>query len=295
MPRFATPCGAMQFEQYGARADAPVLLIHDAGLQLVQWPPSLIDGLVAAGFRAIVFDNRDAGLSFGVEAVKVDLAGIVAAGASARGVEAPYTLSDMAQDACRLLDHLGQAGAHVIGFSLGGMIAQRLAIHHPERVFSWTSINATSGAFPLPTPDEDLLPAFAEPSRNQTDIIERTVACARRLGGAHHDSAAVGLGRFATAAHARAYRPEGAARQLLAGAADGDRSALLRRSRIPALVIHGEANPLFPVAEARHTALDAPGSRLVVIPELGHDLPEPLIPALVDHVVALLRAADAPR
>ena len=165
MPRFATPCGAMQFEQYGARADAPVLLIHDAGLQLVQWPPSLIDGLVAAGFRAVVFDNRDAGLSFGVEAFPVDLAGIVAAGASAKGVEAPYSLCDMAEDACRLLDHLGQAGAHVVGFSLGGMIAQRLAIHHPERVFSWTSINATSGAFPLPAPGEDLLPVFAEPSR----------------------------------------------------------------------------------------------------------------------------------
>ena len=285
----------MQFEQYGARADAPVLLMHGVGLQLVEWPPSLVNGLVEAGYRVITYDSRDTGLSFGCEAEAIDLAKLVANGAGARGVAPAYTLSDMAEDACRLLDHLGQSGAHLVGFSVGGMVAQRLAIRHPERVFSWTAIASSAGAFPLPKPGDDVLPAFAEPARSQQEIVGRSVAWARRLGGAHHDSAKVGLGRFARAAHARAHRPDGAVRQLIAGATDGARGALLGKLSMPALVVHGDADPLLPVARARETAAAVPGARLAIIEQLGHDLPEPAIPAIVEHIAALLAAADTPR
>ncbi len=285
----------MQFEQRGARADAPVLLLHGVGLQLVEWPLSLVHGLVRAGYRVITHDSRDTGLSFDCEADAIDLAQLVANGAGTRGLQPAYTLSDMAEDACRLLDHLGQAGAHLVGFSLGGMVAQRLAIQHPERVFSWTAIGSSAGAFPLPKPGDDVLPAFAEHARSEKEVVGRSVAWARRLGGRHHDSATVGLGRFAGAAHARAHRPDGAVRQLIAGASDGDRGALLGKLSMPALVIHGDADPLLPVARARETAAAVPRARLAIIEQLGHDLPEPAIPAIVEHIVALLDGADTPR
>lgn len=292
MPRFVTANGAMQFEQYGARADAPVLLMHDIGLQLVHWPPSLVDGLVDAGYRVITYDARDTGLSFGLAADPVDLADVIANGG---GIEAPYTVGDMAEDACRLLDHLGQAGAHLVGFSLGGMVAQLLAIDHPERVFSWTSIGSTAGAFPLPKPRDDLLPAYAEPSRSEQEALGRSIAWAQRLGGPRHDSARVGLGRFARAAHARAYRPDGAVRQMIAAATEPDRTARLRKLRMPALVLHGDADPVIPVSAARQIATAVPKARLEIVESMGHDLPEPLVPALVAHIVTLLRGSDTPR
>lgn len=292
MPRFVTANGAMQFEQSGARADAPVLLMHDIGLQLVQWPPSLVDGLVAAGFRVIAYDARDTGLSFGLAAEPVDLADVIANGG---GIEPAYTVGDMAEDACRLLDHLGQAGAHLVGFSLGGMVAQRLAIDHPERVFSWTSIGSTAGAFPLPKPRDGLLPAYAEPSRSEQEAVGRSIAWAQRLGGPHHDSARVGIGRLARAAHARAHRPEGAVRQLIAAATERDRSAGLRKLRMPALVLHGDADPVLPVSSARQIATAVPKARLEIVESMGHDLPEPLIPALVAHIATLLKDCDTPR
>ena len=295
MPRFATASGAMQFEQHGARADAPVLLMHDVGLQLVEWPPSLVDALVGAGYRVITHDSRDTGLSFGCEGDSIDLAKVIANGGGTRGMTPAYTVSDMAEDACRLLDHLGQAGAHLIGYSLGGMVAQRLAIRHPERVFSWTAIASSTGAFPLPKPRDDMLPAFAEPARSEKEVVGRSVAWARALGGPHHDSTVVGLGRFTADAHARAHRPDGAARQLIAGATEGDRGALLAELSIPALLVHGEADPLFPVARARDAAAAVPRARLAIIERLGHDLPEPAIPAIAEHVVAFLRSADTPR
>ena len=292
MPQFVTANGAMQFEQYGARADAPVLLIHDIGLQLVHWPPSLVEGIVATGFRVITYDARDTGLSFGHPADAVDLADVIANGG---GIEAAYTVNDMAEDACRLLDHLGQAGAHLVGFSLGGMVAQRLAIDHPERVFTWTSIGSSAGAFPLPKPGDGVLPAFAEPTRSQQEAVGRSVAWAQHLGGPRHDSARVGIGRFARAAHARAHRPDGAARQLLAAAGERDRSARLRKLRMPALVLHGDADPLIPVSAARHIATAVPKARLEIVESMGHDLPEPLMPALVAHIVALMRGSETPR
>lgn len=292
MPQFVTANGAMQFEQYGARADAPVLLMHDIGLQLVHWPPSLVDGIAGAGFRVITYDARDTGLSFGPAADAVDLADVIANGG---GTEAAYSVGDMAEDACRLLDHLGQAGAHLVGFSLGGMVAQQLAIDHPERVFTWTSIGSSAGAFPLPKPGDGRLPPFAEPSRSEQEAVGRSIAWARHLGGSRHDSARVGIGRFAHAAHARAHRPEGAVRQLIAAAAERDRSARLRKLRMPALVLHGDADPLIPVSAARQIATAVPKARLEIVESMGHDLPEPLMPALVAHIVTLLRGSDTPR
>ncbi len=309
MPQFATDRGPIHFEQFGSRADAPLLLVNGFGQQLTHWPPSLIAGLVTARLRVIVFDNRDAGWSFDVAAAPANAQELFAAdgdqaGADGDGVGAanetpftpPYRLADMAADTVRVLDHLGQAGAHVVGASLGGMIAQRLAMAHPERVFSLTSMSSTAG--PMPTPATPALrAALADPAppKGETASVERAIAHAKALGGSHHDSAAVGYGRFARAAHARAHRPAGQVRQLMAAIADGDRRAGLARLRLPALVMHGDADPLLPPDEARRTATAIPGAKLAIIPTMGHDLPEPLIDAVVANIVALVHGANARR
>ena len=309
MPELATERGPIHFEQYGSRADAPLLLINGFGQQLTHWPPSLVDGLVAAGLRVIAFDNRDAGLSFGVATAPAKPDELfLADGDSTRrdgdgqGVSdgpspaPPYRLADMAADAIRLLDHLGQAGAHMVGMSLGGMIGQRLAMEHPQRVFSLTSISSTAGPFPVPSaPEIRAALADPEPPQDEAAIVERAIAHAKTLGGPHHDSATVGFGRFARAAHARAHRPEGTARQLMAAIADGDRRPALRQLRTPTLVLHGDADPLFPPQEARHIATAIPGAELKMIPTMGHDLPEPLMAEIVASIVGLVGGANASR
>ena len=309
MPELATDRGPIHFEQYGSRADAPLLLINGFGQQLIHWPPSLVDGLVAAGLRVIAFDNRDAGLSFGVATAPVKPDALFSAhgdstrpdgdgqGASEGSSSTPpYRLTDMAADAIRLLDHLGQAGAHMVGVSLGGMIGQRLAMAHPQRVFSLTSISSTAGPFPVPSaPEIRTALADPEPARDDATIVQRAIAHAKTLGGPHHDSAAVGFGRFAHAAHARAHRPEGAARQLMAAIADGDRCPALRQLRTPTLVLHGDADPLFPPLEGHRTATAIPGAELTVIPTMGHDLPEPVMAGVVARIVGLARRAKASR
>lgn len=304
MPKLATDRGPIQFEQYGSRADAPLLLVNGFGQQLTHWPPSLVAGLVAAGLRVIAFDNRDAGLSFDAAPAKGGVPPAAARGQAPGGTDGdgsapptpPYRLADMAEDAVRLLDHLGQAGAHLVGASLGGMIAQRLAIAHPRRVFSLTLISTTTGPFPLPAAPA-LRTALADPTPPGAGAIavERAIAAARAVGGPHHDSATVGFGRFVPAAMARAHRPDGQARQLMAAVADGDRRAELARLRVPALVLHGDADPLLPPAAARLAAATLPGAKLAILPTMGHDLPEPLIPAVVEHVVALVEGAATRR
>lgn len=309
MPELATDRGPIHFEQYGSRADAPLLLINGFGQQLIHWPPSLVDGLVAAGLRVITFDNRDAGLSFGVATAPVRPEALFSAHGdstrpdgdgqgSSEGPPStpPYRLADMAADAIRLLDHLGQAGAHMVGVSLGGMIGQRLAMEHPQRVFSLTSISSTAGPFPVPSaPEIRAALADPEPARDDATIVQRAIAHAKALGGPHHDSAAVGFGRFAHAAHTRAHRPEGTLRQLMAAIADEDRRPALRQLRTPTLVLHGDADPLFPPLEGHRTATAIPGAELTVIPTMGHDLPEPVMAEVVERIVGLARRAKASR
>lgn len=295
--KFNARSGAIHFELRGARANPRVLFIHGLGCQLVQWPESLLEGVVAAGYCAVVFDNRDAGCSHGAAAPAPSLEALLAGRDAPTTLAPAYTLSEMAQDAVDLLDHLGQAGAHVVGLSMGGMIAQRMAIAHPQRVYSLASMMSSTGDPQLPRGTEDaeraLLATLADEPLEAA--VARTVHEWNTLGGAHYSSEEVGIARFARRAVTRAHRPQGMARQLAAILADGDRSAALAQVAAPALVIHGQADPLVPVEAGRATAAAIAGATLLEVEGLGHDLPEPLIDTLVEALVAHFDAVEVAR
>ena len=294
MASFNARSGAIYFEHRGARANARVLFIHGLGCQLVQWPDSLIDGLVATGLCAVMFDNRDAGLSNGPEGPPPSLQALMATGADA--LTPDYTLSDMAQDAVDLLDHLGQAGAHVVGVSMGGMIGQRMAIEHPKRVYSLTSIMSSTGNPALPGPSEDAMAAaMSLTDDNVETAVAHGIRAARVFAGRHFDSRQSGMARFAERAVARAFRPHGVVRQYAAIVADGDRRAALAKLTVPTLVIHGAADPLVPVAAGKDTAASVPDAHYIELDQLGHDLSEPVIPAIVDAIAAHVHAVEVSR
>ena len=297
MARFRAQNGVIHFAHRGARANPRALFIHGLGCQLVQWPDALLDGMVASGLCAVTFDNRDAGLSHGPDVRPPSIEALLAERDAPGSLQAAYTLSDMAQDAVELLDHLGQAGAHVIGLSMGGMIAQHMAIEHPERVYSLTSIMSSTGDPALPPGDAEverkLLATLA--TESAAVAIVHQVDAWRAFGGPHYDSEECGIARFARRSVTRAYRPEGTARQLAAILADGDRSGALADLVVPTLVIHGKADPLVPFAAGIATAEAIPGAQLLAIEQMGHDLPEPLIATVVESIAAHIRAVEVSR
>lgn len=293
MARFKARSGEIYFEHRGARANPRVVLIHGLGCQLVQWPDSLIQGLVGNGLCAILFDNRDAGLSDGPGGPPPSLDALLAAGDA---VAPDYTLSDMAQDTVDLLDHLGQGGAHIVGLSMGGMIAQRMVIEHPQRVYSLTSIMSSTGNPALPGPHPDAMAAaVALTEDNAETALARHIHAWHAWGGGHFDSRECGIARFAERAVERACRPHGIVRQYAAIVADGDRRGELADVKAPTLVIHGAADPLVPPAAGNDTARAIPGARYIEIPKLGHDLPEPAIAEVVEAISGHIQAIEVSR
>ena len=289
MPSFTRAGLRLHYEQWGARTDPPVLLIHGLSCQIIHWPPRLVELLAAAGQRVIALDNRDIGLSSAVDAPAPRVAEIVANLADLSIHPPAYTLSDMAGDAVALLDHLGQAGAHVVGLSMGGMIAQTLAIEHPQRCFSLTSIMSSTGNPDLPPPKPEAFAAFiADRPEDRGQAIAQYQQGWRILAGPHYDSLAEGLARFSEQAVDRGFDNAGFARQLLAIRHAPDRRKALAQVQAPALVIHGAADPLVPPAAGEDTAKALPNAKLKVFDKMGHDLPEPLVPeiaqAVIDHV-----------
>lgn len=280
--------------------DAPtrpaLLLITGLGLQLTDWPSGFIDALRAAGYRVLRMDNRDAGLSTHLDHLGVP--NLVWAGLQHRlgfTPRAPYTLEDMARDALGVLDERGIARCHVLGMSMGGMIAQRLALLAPQRVASLTSLMSSSGARGLPGPDPRILKALLgrPPSNSREAVAEHLVRLLTAIGSPDFRWPEPELRRRVLASLARSYRPAGTMRQLVAVVADSTRAALLPRIGVPTLVIHGKADPLVPYACGEDTARRIPGAQLVGIDGMGHDLP----PGVVERVLAVLlphlRAADA--
>lgn len=276
----------MYFEQNGSRAAPPILMIHGLGCQVVHWPQSLIDGLKDRGFRVVLMDNRDAGLSFGVEQSAPDIGQLIAAMNDPSLVARPYCLADMAEDVIRLLDHLGQSGAHLIGVSMGGMIAQHVALNHPQRVFSLSLLMSSTGNPEIPSPAPEIVAALGatvvSPTREESITAAKNAN--RLFGGPHFDSCEVGIGRFVERAYDRASRPNGVLRQLGAILGDGDRRNHLAQLPVPALMIHGDHDPLVDKLGSIDLAQTIPNSRLVILEKLGHDLPEPLIPKILEEI-----------
>ena len=286
MPTFTTQDGAIYFEQHGSRANPPVVLIHGLGCQIVHWPQSFIDGIVAAGFRVIVFDNRGVGLSkaLGTEAPSIEE--LVSIHMDPKKASPLFTLDDMARDVAALLDHIGQSGAHIIGTSLGGMVAQHVAHSYSNRVHSLTCIMSSTGNPDLPGPSEEAMAAMVA-SQSATGK-KNTIAAAQHVGkvngGSFFDSAEVGIGRFSEVAYDRAHRPEATAHQFIAMATDGDRRQFLNSLTISTLVIHGTADPLIPHEAGEDLANNISNSTLVLIEKMGHDIAEPLIEKMLASI-----------
>lgn len=297
MPTLRTHLGDFYFEQRGSRADPPVLLIHGVGCQLIHWPETFLDGIVESGLRVIYFDNRDCGLSFDHDGTPPSIAELIAAREDPTLISPPYALADMAMDAIHLLNHIGQSGAHIVGVSMGGMIAQRLVANHPERVFSLTSIMSTTGNPDVGEPKPEAIAAlasnFLEMDRDAAIVNGRNVN--NLLGGPHFKSTEVGMGRFVELAYDRALRPEAMLRQFGAIVTDGDRREAIRGCQVPVLAIHGTDDPLVAHDGSVDLIETVNDGTLRLIDKMGHDLPEPIIPEMVEATVAHILAADAKR
>lgn len=284
------------YESLGDESAPAILLIMGLGMQMVAWPDDFCQALADRGFRVIRFDNRDTGLSTHVALTKQP--NLILAMLAARlglPMRRPYALTDMAADAVGLLDGLGLGKAHIVGASMGGMIAQHIAARYHSRVLSLTSIMSSSGNPRLPMPRLDALKALLSRPTNPTDhdsVVAHLVRLFRIIGSPAFPTPEADMRERISRSVRRAYDPPGVAHQLLAIIADGDRRKLLRTITAPTLVIHGAADPLVPPAAARDTAGNIPGARLVLIDGMGHDLPAQLIDRLASEIATHCVAAN---
>jgi pimeloyl-ACP methyl ester carboxylesterase len=272
------------YQTFGDPADPTMLLIMGLATQMLGWNEEFCELLAAHGFQVVRFDNRDVGRSTKIEGgPRADVLAAAAGDASS----ASYTLSDMAADASGLLDHMGVEAAHVVGASQGGMIGQTLAIERPERVLSLTSIMSTTGDPAVGQPHPEALPALLTPApADREGFIEFVVRTWAVIGSPGFDADEDALRKLAGASYDRGIHPAGTVRQLLAILASGDRTAALRTLSLPTVVIHGTDDPLIDVSGGKATAAAIPGTELVLIEGMGHDLPRQLWPRLVDLIVA---------
>lgn len=279
----------LEFESHGDTAHPAVILIMGLGMQLLAWPPALIEALVAGGLRVIAFDNRDVGLSGGgALRPHTPLRRAMLASLWRLPFTPPYRIADMADDTLALADALGIDRFHVVGVSLGGMIAQTLAELAPERVLSLTSIMSSAGPGAAPRPHLPVLWRFLRRPPKRATLerkVEFFVELFQVLGRIRDPVELETLRRRMTRTIKRAYNPAGTVRQLLAVVADRDRSAAVARIRCPTLIVHGGEDPLVPVQAAYHLARLLPKARLEVIPELGHYLPEWVAPILAKQIL----------
>jgi pimeloyl-ACP methyl ester carboxylesterase len=299
VPTIETPAGIELFyETIGSSADPPLLLVMGYGSQLIAWPRGFSELLAVGGRFVIEFDNRDSGLSSKLDGALVDTEAVMAAagaGDLARAAAvAPYTLSDMADDCAALLDALGIGRAHVLGASMGGMIAQQLAIERPERLLSLVSMMSTTGEPEVGQPTPEALEALLTSSPTERDAYVKASAAkaliwaSRRYGDRARSEA------LAAASYDRCFYPAGVTRQLAAILASGSRAEGLRALAVPTLVIHGLDDTLIPPDGGERTAALVPGARLMLVEDMGHDRPEPLWPLLTEAILAHTAAIPVP-
>ena len=275
----------IEYEITGPADAPPIVLIMGLGMQLVAWPPLLVEGLVARGFRVVRFDNRDIGLSTRVTGTRpIDMRRTAVKAMLRLPLRPPYTLEDMAGDTVGLMDALGIARAHVVGVSMGGMIGQVLASGWPQRVRSLCSVMSSSGALRFRFHVTQATRALLTPpprDADETALLDHMERVWMLIGSPGMQPPREALRARLAASMRRAYNPAGVARQMLAIMASGDRRRLLRRITAPTLVVHGERDPLVPIGAGRDTAANVPGAVFRPIPGMGHDLPEALVPTLV--------------
>lgn len=277
MPRAHNGDVEIEYQSFGDDRPETVLLVNGLGSQMTRWPEAFCEKLVAKGYRAIRFDNRDTGLS--------------------TWPSEPYTLKDMANDAVAVLDAAGVKQAHVAGVSMGGMIVQRMALDHPGRVSSMTSIMSTSGEpstmNPQPAAGGVLTQPAPDPKADYEAYVAHGIRNARIIGSPAHPWTDEQIRARVIAEHARAFNPQGAARQMAAVRGDGDRTLALKGLRLPVVVLHGADDPLLPKIGGEATAAAIPGAELRIIPGMGHDLPPGLYDTFVDAIVTAASRAKA--
>lgn len=284
MPRARVNGLELEYDNFGDPEATPLLLVMGLSYQMIEWDDALCELIASRGFRVTRFDNRDVGLSTKVDALgPPDIMALL--GGTGRP---PYSLDDMAGDAVGLLDALGIAAAHVVGVSMGGMIAQLIAINYPERVLSLTSIMSTVGGLNVVQAEPAVGAALlAPPGQTREERVERSLANRRLIFGTGMPFDEDRARRKAERAVDRCFYPDGAMRQLAAIFAAPDRTAGLGRLTIPTLVIHGENDPLVPPANGRQTAAALPRARFIMIPGMGHALPDHVWPQIVDAIAAV--------
>ena len=277
MPRAKNGQVELEYESFGDEAAPTILLINGLGSQMTRWPADFCGKLAARGYRVIRMDNRDTGLSTWFKPGE------------------SYSLSDMAADAVAVLDAAGVAKAHVAGVSMGGMITQALAINHPDRVLSITSIMSATGApgtlDPTPEAGAVLNTAPPDPKADFEAFLDFAVRNGETIGSPGYPWPPGALRERAAAEYARAFNPSGSARQMGAIRCDGDRTARLSKLKIPAVVLHGADDPLVRLAGGEATAAAIPGAELRVIPGMGHDLPPALHDTFIDAILAAVARA----
>jgi len=275
MPRAHNGEVEIEYQTFGEDLASTVLLVNGLGSQMTRWPEAFCEKLVAKGYRAIRFDNRDTGLS--------------------TWPEDAYTLRDMANDAVAVLDAAGVDRAHIAGVSMGGMIVQRMALDHPERVLSMTSIMSTTGepsSFQsTPEAAAVLNGAPPDPEADFEAFIAHGVTNARTIGSPAYPWTDKEVRERVIAEHARAFNPKGVARQMSAVRGDGDRTLALQQLKLPVVVLHGADDPLLQVVGGKATAAAIPGSELRIVPGMGHDLPPGLYDIFVDAIVSAAKRA----
>ena len=289
---------SIAYDAFGLEDAEPILLISGLGVQMIRWTVPFCEILAAQGFRVIRFDNRDVGLSTHFnEAPVPELAILAQALGRGERLKMPYTLHDMADDAVGLLDALEIKQAHVVGRSMGGMIAQLMASEHPHRVLSLASIMSSTGNPALPPPTSEAMAALTRraphPSEDEAGFLAHSIAASRTIAspGFPFDEAAQRAQALTEVR--RAYNPDGFGRQIAAMITAGDRRARLNTIAVPTLVAHGAEDPLIPVAGGQDTAANIKGAELMVIKGMGHDLPAALYETLALAIVANARRAQA--
>ena len=286
----------IEVDDQGPANAEPLLLIMGLGMQLIGWPDDFVQLLVSRGFRVIRMDNRDAGLSQSFDHLGMPKLAIGALRHALHlQVNAPYGLHDMAADAVGVLDALNVQQAHVCGASLGGMVSQHLAARHPQRVKSLTLMMTTSGSRKLPQPHWRVQKALLSRPDGQDPaaVVAHLQKLLAIIGSPAYPAEPEGLRKRLLAAVQRSYRPAGTARQLMAVAADGDRSALLPLIQSPTQIIHGLADALVPVGAGQDLAVRINGARIDLVPGMGHDLPAQLLPRFADAIAGIAAVARA--
>jgi pimeloyl-ACP methyl ester carboxylesterase len=269
------------YETFGDPGDPAALLIMGLATQMVGWPDEFCEELAGRGFHVIRFDNRDIGRSQKIDGPVPTVRQLVCRVKKA----ASYTLDDMADDSFALLDHLGIERAHIVGVSMGGMIAQLMAARRPDRVLSLASMLSNTGSLWSGQPSPRLYPAMlATPPRDREGYINHGVELFHKIGSTGFPRDDDQLREIAARSYDRGVNFAGSTRQLAAIIASGDRTALLRTITVPTVVIHGTLDKLVPMSGGRATAKAIPGARLVLIDGLGHDLPRGAWPTMLDAI-----------